>query len=207
MGYYADHVFPWILDRMESPAMGRERERTLRDVGGEVLEIGLGTGANLPFYPPDVRTIFAVEPVTGMNVRAERRAAAAGRHVQLTAHNGARLPFENDRFDSVVITLVLCSVPDRLALLAEAARVLRPDGSYYFLEHVLSSSRRARSWQRRFNGVSKRIGCGCELIHEAAHTIGDSGFKIDAFEQLTLPGQLGALYPLIRGHARKPARG
>ncbi len=204
MGFYAEKNFPWLLDKLETPEMGEQRALVLNGVSGVVLEIGLGTGANLPYYPDDVRLLTAVEPSAAMQPRAEQRAKQAGRTITLTQQAGERLPFEVERFDAVVITLVLCTVEDVGTVLTEALRVLRPGGRCHFLEHVASPDPKVRKWQDRLNGVNKVVGCGCNLNRDTESAIRAAGFCIGRFDRPTLPRIMGKLHPLIRGVATKP---
>lgn len=203
MGFYADRVFPWLMDTTDPPELAEQRALTLRGVGGDVLEIGLGTGLSLPHYPDEVRTLSAVEPTGGMHPRALRRAAEAGLTLDLATVAGERLPFEDGRFDAVVITLVLCTAGDVAGVLAEAHRVLRPGGRYHFLEHVRSEEPRVVGWQRRVNGAHKVLACGCDLTRDTERAIRESRFTVESLEHATMPG-FNALYPLIRGVATKP---
>ncbi len=204
MGIYAEKIFPWLQDKLESQEMGKQRALALKEVSGDVLEIGLGTGANLPYYGERVRSLTAVEPSPGMRARAEQRAKETGRTLTLTQHSGKQLPFDDARFDTVVITLVLCTVEDVSAVLREVLRVLRPGGKYCFLEHVASSDPKVRKWQDRLNSIWKVVGCGCNLNRDTERAIRSAGFAVDKFDRATLCGGLGGLQPLIRGVANKP---
>lgn len=204
MGFYEDRIFPWILDKTDTRALKKRRALTVAEAQGEVLEIGLGTGLTLAHYPPAVKTITAVEPSGGAHPRALRRAAEAGRTLDLTQLAGEKLPFDDGRFDTVVITLVLCTADDVAAVLEETYRVLRPGGRYYFLEHVASDEPKARRWQERLNGVSKVVGCGCQLIRDTERALRESPFDVEIIERKVWPG-FEALYPMIRGVAVKPA--
>lgn len=204
MGLYADKIAPWLQDKLESQAMGKQRALALKEVSGDVLEIGLGTGANLPYYGEGVRPLTAVEPSPGMRARAQRRAKETGRALTLTEHSGTRLPFEDARFDTVVITLVLCTVADVRAVLQEALRVLRPGGKLCFLEHVASSDPKVRKWQNRLNRINRVVACGCNLNRDTERAIRSAGFTIQKLDRHTQCGFTGGLNPLIRGVARKP---
>lgn len=184
--------------------MGKQRGLALEGVSGDVLEIGVGTGANLPYYPEHVRSLTAVEPSAGMRARAERRAKETGLNLRLTQHSGEQLPFEDARFDAVVITLVLCTVKDVSTVLREALRVLRSGGKLHFLEHVASPDPRVRKWQDRLNGIWKVVGCGCNLNRDTERAIRSAGFAVDKVDRRTPCGGLGGLLPLIRGVANKP---
>jgi ubiquinone/menaquinone biosynthesis C-methylase UbiE len=204
MALYADKIVPWLQDKLESREMGKQRGLALEGVSGDVLEIGLGTGANLPYYTEHVRSLTAVEPSAGMWARAERRAKEAGWTLRLTQHSGEQLPFKDAQFDAVVITLVLCTVEDVSAVLREVIRVLRPGGKLHFLEHVASPNPRVRKWQDRLNSIWKVVGCGCNLNRDTERAVQSAGFAVDKLDRATLCGGLGGLQPLIRGVANKP---
>jgi ubiquinone/menaquinone biosynthesis C-methylase UbiE len=173
-------------------------------VEGDVLEIGIGTGRNIPFYPATVRALTTVEPSDGVRRRALRRAEARGLVVDWHHGRGERLPFGDGLFDSVVLVDVLCSVEDADAVLAEACRVLKPSGRLHFLEHGLAQEGRIRKWQRRLNGFNKRTSCGCELTRDPEKHLRDSSFHIDELEHVPPFAGTGALYPHIRGTATRP---
>jgi ubiquinone/menaquinone biosynthesis C-methylase UbiE len=205
VGVYGDRVFPWLLDHTESREMSELRRVALRDVGGEILEIGVGTGANIPFYPAVVGRLTAVEPSDAMRRRAVRRADARGLALDWHRGSGERLPLEDARFDSVVLVDVLCSVDDEDTVLAEAYRVLRPGGRLHFLEHGLSDDDRVSKWQRRLNGVNTVTACGCRLTREPEKRIRASRFVVDELVQTTPLTGTGVLFPHIRGIASRAA--
>lgn len=205
MGFYRETILPWIMDRTgDGPAVRRIRADVLRDVSGRVLEIGFGTGLNLPAYPASVREITAVEPSGGMNRRAARRIARWGGTVHVHALAGEALPFADRSFDAVVITLTLCSVDDPVRVLAEARRVLVPGGTLHFFEHVASDDPAWRRRQDRMNGVQRLLAGGCNLNRDSEKNIRAAGFRIERIERGLLPGLprwVGKLEPLIWGRA------
>ncbi|MDB4433219.1 class I SAM-dependent methyltransferase [bacterium] len=203
MGIYAEWIYPWILDVTDPSKLDEQRGLLLKSVTGDVLEIGMGTGSSLPHYPDRIRKVTVIEPSTGMHRRALRRAAAAGRTLEIHQLEGERLPFHDRSFDSVVTLLVLCTVSDIDAVLGELYRVLRPGGRCFFLEHVVSSKPRIRWWQQRLNRLQRIATCGCELIRDTEKNLRNSSFEIESLEHATLPG-VASLYPLIRGVAAKP---
>jgi len=209
MGFYSNWILPWICDReLSDPALHSIRRDVLRDVSGCVLEVGFGSGSNLPFYPADVRRLVVVEPSAGMSRLASKRIAEWGGEIESHRLEGERLPFEDASFDSVVITLTLCSVRDPARVLTEIRRVLRPGGGYHFLEHVASSKPRDCAWQRRLNGLNAALGGGCQLLRDSERAIAEAGFMFERIERGILPG--GGiiprwLFPVVWGKALAPA--
>jgi SAM-dependent methyltransferase len=205
MGLYADWILPWLCDLdSKDPALHAIRRDVLRDVSGRVLEIGFGTGANLPFYRASVRRLTVVEPSRGMGRRARRRLDAWGGEVELHALAGERLPFEDGSFDTVAMTLTLCSAAEPSRILAEIRRVLRPGGGYHFLEHVVSGDAVTRKWQRRLDGLSRRCVGGCSLLRDSESAIDGGGFRFERIERGLLPGGgvwVSRLFPAIWGRA------
>lgn len=205
MGIYANKVFPWVLDVTEPKEMAEQRRLILRDVKGEILEIGIGTGVNLSYYPENIKALTGVEPSDAMRPRAKQRADATGRTVEWHRGRGEQLPFDEGRFDSVVIVDVLCTVDNVDAVLREAYRVLKPGGRLHFLEHGLAREDKIRKWQIRLNGLSKVIACGCELTRDIEEHIRDSSFLIDELVNVSPFSGMNVLYTHIRGVAIKPA--
>jgi ubiquinone/menaquinone biosynthesis C-methylase UbiE len=206
MGLYADHIFPWLLDHTEAKEMVEQRRLALREVRGDVLEIGIGTGMNIPYYPETVEELTALDPSGGGRNRALRRAEARGLKVEWRRGRGEQMPLDDEVFDTVVLVDVLCSVEDADAVLAEAYRVLTPGGRLHFLEHGLARQERVRVWQRRLNGFNRRTACGCELTRDPEKHLRGSSFQIDELVHVPPFAGTGALYPHIRGIAQRPRR-
>src|SRR3954449_7678697 len=164
MGIYSRIIFPRLCDWvLNDPRMAKLRREALADVGGEVLEIGFGTGLNLPHYPEHVRRITTVDPNLGMSRLARRRIARSGIEVDQRVLSGEALPFEDESFDSVVSTWTLCSIPDVRRALGEVYRVLKPGGGFVFLEHGLSDDPKIQRWQRRVNPIQRGLAGGWRL--------------------------------------------
>ncbi|WP_156255836.1 class I SAM-dependent methyltransferase [Sandarakinorhabdus oryzae] len=206
MGLYAETIFPWLLDKaLGHPNIMRRRQALVSGARGEVLEIGFGSGATLPFYDPaTVSSLTVVEPSEGMNRRAAAHLAASP--VPLTSVPGAgeKLPFADARFDTVVCCLTLCSVQDVGQVLAEVRRVLKPGGRFLFLEHVLSDDPDRQRWQQRLNPVQRVVGVGCNLNRPSAQLVRDAGFILDPMpvqEEERAFGALKKLTPLVMGSA------
>lgn len=204
MGIYANNVIPWLLDVTEPKEMAEQRSLFLQDVRGEILEIGIGTGANLSYYPENIKTLTGVEPSDAMRPRASRRANATGRTVEWHRGIGEQLPFDEGRFDTVVIADILCTVGNVDAVLGEAFRVLKPGGKLHFLEHGIAHEDKIRKWQIRLNGLSKVIACGCELTRNIEEHIRNSDFLIEELVNVSPFSGMNVLYTHIRGVAVKP---
>jgi ubiquinone/menaquinone biosynthesis C-methylase UbiE len=177
------------------------RQRIVGQAHGEVLEIGAGTGVNLAFYAPDAcLTMFEASP--WMAARLKQKAASRGREVRVDLASGPDLPYADAQFDSVVATLVLCSVTEPAHVLAEIRRVLRPGGALYFLEHVAAPDERVRRWQHRLNPLQRFLADGCELDRDTTTAIRVAGFSAVEIEVLE-PAELPSLTRhMIGGAAR-----
>lgn len=164
MGYYSQVVFPCLCDLvMRQPFLAPYRRELLAAVSGDILEIGFGTGLNLPFYPPQVRKLTAVDPNVGMHARAKKRIAQSGIEVDRRVLDCEWLPFAAKTFDCVVSTWTLCSITNVQQAMNEVYRVLKPSGRFLFLEHGLSPEPRVQKWQHRFSRLAMRLGGGCRL--------------------------------------------
>ena len=204
MGIYENKVIPWLLDVTEPDEMAKQRRLALRDSGGEILEIGIGTGLNLSYYPDSIRAITAIEPSDAMRSRAMKRADATGRTIEWHKGRGEQLPFNEGRFDTVVTVDVLCTVNDIDTVIREAYRVLKPGGHWHFLEHGLTKEDKIRKWQMRLNGLSKIVACGCELTRNMEKHIRDSNFVIDELVYIPPFSGMNIVYTHIRGVAKRP---
>jgi ubiquinone/menaquinone biosynthesis C-methylase UbiE len=179
------------------------RERLLEPVRGRVLEIGGGTGANLPFYGEAVDELVITEPEEPMARRLERKLAGYSRPVRVIRAPAEDLPLEDASFDFVVATLVLCTVKEPTRALQEARRVLKPGGQLLFLEHVRSDDPKLARWQDRLNGLQTRIGHGCNCNRPTLETIESGGFSITKVEHDRLPKAPPIARPLIVGSAQR----
>jgi ubiquinone/menaquinone biosynthesis C-methylase UbiE len=201
---YRHHVFPWVLDRvMDRGVFRRVRREALAHVGGRVLEIGLGTGLNLAFYPEAVRRIVGVDSNPGVARLAGRRAADHGIEIEHHQLSAEQLPFDAASFDTVVSTFTLCSIPKVQKALAEVRRVLRPRGEFVFLEHGLSPEPAVARWQRRLNPAWKVVGDGCHLDRDTTAEVRCSGLELEAVRNFYLPKTLKFAGYMYLGAARK----
>lgn len=200
-------VFAAMYDRSmagaERAVLRGHREALIDRVGGSVLELGGGTGANLPFYGPKVTKLVVTEPEEPMARRLEQKLenySLPATVLQVPAEN---LPFEANSFDFVVSTLVLCTVDDPAKALAEAHRVLKPGGKLVFLEHVRSDDPRLARWQDRLHGVWKRAGYGCRCNRPTQDNIERAGFSVVDLKHDSLLKAPPIVRPLIVGVAAR----
>jgi ubiquinone/menaquinone biosynthesis C-methylase UbiE len=204
MGFYSKYIFPRLVEL----SLGRgpvrdQRGAALARLRGHVLEIGFGTGLNLPFYPSQVTRLTAIDSETMLPGRVADRIARARVSVErLQLDAGGGLPFEDDAFDGVVTTFTLCSIADVASALAEIRRVLKPEGEYVFLEHGRSGDTRIARRQDRFNPITKLIGCGCNMNRPIDKLISAAGLKITTLDRFLMPDSPRILGEMYRGVAK-----
>jgi len=184
---------------MERKWMGGRRTRLLAGARGAVLEIGGGTGANLAHYR-DVDRVVVTEPDPFMRRRLDQKLAEARVPLEVSATGAEALPFPDGSFDTVVSTLVLCTVPDQESALEEVRRVLRPGGRLLFIEHVRAAGSTAR-WQDRLDPLWGRLHGGCHPNRDTVAAIEEAGFEIETFESFYPPIFLSSFTPHVQGSA------
>jgi len=197
MGVYGDRVVPRIVNVVCGMNTTQKlRRRVCAGLAGEVIEVGFGSGLNVPVYPPGVIQVDAVEPADLGWKLAGRRLAASPIPVRRSGVDGQSLPFADDSFDAALSTWTLCTIPDVAAALTEVRRVLKPEGCLHFVEHGLAPDERVRRWQRRLDPVQKKIAGGCHLTRPIVPLLVGAGFTItelDVFYDRNAPRVLGAL--------------
>lgn len=179
MNLYERYLLPWLIDAVCAlPAAARERAKIVPRARGEVLEIGIGTGHNLPYYAPRrVAGVTGIDPGV-LRRRIMRRARAAGIEVKLLSLSAESIPAEDASFDTLVSTFTLCSIPDVECALAEMRRVLKPTGRLLYLEHGTAPDPHVRRWQDRLTPWWKPLAGGCHLNRNIPRLIAGAGFNI-----------------------------
>jgi ubiquinone/menaquinone biosynthesis C-methylase UbiE len=189
MGLYARFILPRLIDLvMKNEEMTRLRSQVVPAARGNVLEVGIGSGLNLPFYTTAVTQLYGVDPSSELLKMARPKAAHVPFPVEFLNQSAERLPLADRQVDTVVVTWTLCSIPDACAALREARRVLKPDGTLIFVEHGLSPDPRVQKWQNRINPLWRLVGGGCNLNRKMDDLIRSAGFAISALQTKYLPG-------------------
>jgi ubiquinone/menaquinone biosynthesis C-methylase UbiE len=202
MSLYQKHVLPRLLHL----AMGQEallpfRRRVAGAAEGRVLEIGIGSGLNLPLYGPQVGSVIGLEPSPELLRMARERAASASVPVELLEASAEALPLDDASIDTVVTTWTLCTIPDARRALGEMRRVLKPGGALLFVEHGRAPESGVARWQDRLDPLWGRVAGGCHLNRKMDDLIASSGFRLDALANARLPGPRTHTF-LYEGRAR-----
>ena len=189
MALWSDRILPHLVNKSLSTGdVMKERERVCAPLSGRVIELGFGSGLNIEKYPEAVESVAAVEPSdVAWKMSAERR---SGSRTPITRSglDGQSLDEPDGSFDAALSTFTLCTIPDAVQALREVRRVLKPGGSFHFLEHGQAPTDGVQAWQRRLEPLQKAVAGGCHLSRDIAALVGAAGFEITALEQHYLPG-------------------
>jgi ubiquinone/menaquinone biosynthesis C-methylase UbiE len=196
MGFYSTCILPGVVNRVCGiERIRRQREKIVPLAVGRVLEIGLGSGHNLPLYDPTrVTKVWGLEPSAQMRRLAEPLTGMLGFDFEFLDAPGDRVPLDDGSVETVVVTYTLCTVPAVEPVLAEAARVLRPGGQLLFSEHGVAPEASVRQWQTWLNPVWRPLAGGCNLNRDPQRVISESGFRITSLERGYIPGWKPASY-------------
>ncbi len=208
MGLYAKYILPRLIDiAMRNKDTARLRAEWIPKARGTVMEIGIGSGLNLPFYSPEVEQVYGVDPSRELQRMARVRAIKASRHVEFLIQSAEEpIPLAADSIDTVVMTWSLCTIPDPSRALEEVRRVLKPRGGLIFLEHGRAPDSNVAAWQDRLTPMWKHIGGGCHLNRRIDSFIRDAGFRIEELRTGYLPGPRPMTYT-YQGFAHWPSDG
>ena len=203
MNFYSQVIFPRLLDwSLSDPEFSQYRQEVLAEVSGDVLEIGFGTGLNLPHYPEAVQKLTTIDANAGMNGLAHKRIHASNITVDHRVLNGESLPMPDECFDSVVSTWTLCSIANVDQAIKEIHRVLKPGGKFYFIEHGLSDEPKVQVWQNRLTPLQKVIADGCRLNRDIKQIVAKQFQKLTV-ENFYAPNSPKFLSYMYKGVATK----
>lgn len=189
MGFYENQVLPRVIDvLLGNKEMGKLRRRALEGISGTVVEIGFGSGTNVPYYPPEIDRVLAVDPATVGRKLAAKRLAAADTPVEFIGLDGQSLPLQDASIDNALSTWTLCTIPDVGAALGEIHRVLKPGGRLYFLEHGVSDDPVVARRQHRFDPVQQRVAGGCHVNRDHSALIRSAGFELERVANFSIAG-------------------
>ncbi|HTN78781.1 MAG TPA: methyltransferase domain-containing protein [Acidimicrobiales bacterium] len=197
MGWYSENVVPRITNvACGSKRMSPMRERAASGLSGDVVEVGFGTGLNVPFYPSAVARVIAIEPSEVSKRLASARVSASRVPIDFIGLDGAQLPLEDESADHVLSTWTLCTIPEVDAALGEVKRVLRPGGAFHFVEHGRSPDEKVARSQDRWTPLNMRLGGGCHLNRPILDLLNASGLEVTKIERYYVKGpkKLGYMY-------------
>jgi ubiquinone/menaquinone biosynthesis C-methylase UbiE len=203
MSFYQDRILPHLINlSMRNSDLVPYRKRIIAAAEGRVLEVGIGSGLNLPLYGSGVREIIGLEPSPKLVAMAKRAARESSSPVTFIEGSAEAIPLERHDIDTVVTTWTLCTIPEAMQALAEMRRVLKPGGQLLFVEHGLASEQNVRRWQDWLTPLWKRIGGGCHLNRPIRSLIENAGFEITALENSYLPKAPRMMGYIYEGRAR-----
>lgn len=190
MGFYADQLLPRVQDKVMGRGSAREvRARVCDGLFGDVVEIGFGTGLNVRYYPQEVTKVLAIEPSKLCLRLAEPRIARSDTPIEFAGLTGEHLDLPSDQFDAVLSTWTLCTIPNVSAALAEVRRVLKPGGTFHFVEHGHAPDPNIARWQKRIEPLHTRLAGGCHLTRRIPTVIEEAGLQIALLESYYFKGE------------------
>ena len=196
--------YDYFLRQTEEAGLRRMRASLLSEARGRTLEVGAGTGFNFEHYPDGVTELVLTEPFGPMADQLREKVAASGRSAEVVEAPGEELPFPDDSFDTVALTLVLCTVPDPAGALREISRVLRPGGRFLFLEHVRAEDPGLARWQDRLHGPWYAFGHGCHCNRDTLAVLESSALQVDRVERGSIPKAVPLVRPMLSGACTLP---
>ncbi|MFQ5535523.1 MAG: class I SAM-dependent methyltransferase [Sphingomonadales bacterium] len=190
MGFYDKHVLPRLLNlACGVKPVRRQRRKVAPEASGRILEIGIGSGLNLPFYDPGkVEKVWGLEPSPEMTAYAEKAARRYPFDVEFIGLPGEEIPLDDHSVDTVLVTYTLCTIPEATTALRQMKRVLKPGGQLLFCEHGRAPDETVRRWQDRINPTWRKIAGGCNLNRPIPELIRQGGFRLDTLEAMYIPG-------------------
>jgi ubiquinone/menaquinone biosynthesis C-methylase UbiE len=204
MGVYAEQILPRLQDKVMQRKGTRDvRSRVCAELVGEVVEIGFGTGLNVPCYPSQVRKVFAVEPSRLCMRLAANRIARSPAPIELAGLTGERLDLPSETIDAALSTWTLCTIPNFEAALEEIRRVLRPGGAFHFVEHGHAPDAATQRWQRRIEPFNRKIAGGCHLTRRIPDALEAAGFRIEHLDTYYFQGEPKPFGYTFEGRAAK----
>lgn len=205
MGWYEDRIFPHLLDWATKP-LQRQRQEIIASAEGRVLELGVGTGANLAFYGESASEVHGIEPAAALLDIARERAARLSdpARFRFEVAGAEALPYPDQHFDTVIACLVFCTIPDTTSAARELWRVMKPGGRLLLLEHVASQKPAIHRTQRLLNPAWRKLACGCQLTRDTASLLSDAGFNMGDVSHWRHPKVPAFAAELISGVAIRP---
>ena len=204
MKLYFRYIFPWLWDKFISKSFPRKKRREiLAAAEGKILEIGLGTGLNLPEYPSRIKKITTVDSNPGMNPYAQKRAESSHKKVEHHTITAEKLPMSDQTFDTVVSTWTLCSIAKPNEALKEIHRVLKTGGKFIFIEHGLSRKPHIQKWQKRLTPLWKIFGDGCHIDRDMKKLITAQPFELTQYKEYCMPKMTRLASQMYQGIAIK----
>ena len=206
VGFYRDRVFPRVMNvACNTKETRRIRSRVCEPLAGEVLEIGFGSGLNLPHLPASVTRLWAVDPLQKGRELAAARLADCDVIVDFVGVDGQSLELDDNSVDAALSTWTLCTIPDACAAIRELGRVLRPGGTFHFAEHGRAPDEKVQKWQDRLNGLQQRVACGCNLNRDIVAILTDGGMTVTSLDTFYAKGDPKILGWTYQGIAQPTA--